>query len=69
MFSNDSSRLALRITEINGRVMPGIDSFTNEHATDSIIKLAHDTLIIGQLKYVGPDKKYGHDDVFYLREK
>jgi len=69
LFSNDSSRIALRITEINGRVLPGNDSFNNEHATDSIIKLTQDTLIIGQLKYFGPGKKYGHDDVYYLSEE
>lgn len=68
LFSNDSSRIALRITVINGRVLPGNDSFNNEHATDSIIKLTQDTLIIGQLKYFGPGKIYGHDDVYYLRE-
>ncbi|MBX7155731.1 MAG: hypothetical protein U0Y96_16345 [Candidatus Kapaibacterium sp.] len=68
LFSKDSTKLALAITEMNGMAMPGQDLFDNKYANDSLIKLTKDTLIDGQLKYFGKEKTYGHDDIYYVRE-
>ncbi len=70
LFSNDSSKLAIGIYEMNGKILIGNEiPFHNKFANDSIIKLTKDTLIDGQLKYYGAEKRYGHDDVYYLREE
>ncbi len=68
LFSNDSLKLALGITEMNGTPMPGNDSFDNRFATDSILSLTNDTFIDAQLGYFGKQKIYGHDDIYYIRE-
>jgi hypothetical protein len=68
LFSKDSSKLALALTEMNGTSISGPDSFDNRFANDSIITLTYDTFIDAQLKYYGEQKIYGHDDVYYLRE-
>jgi hypothetical protein len=67
-FSNDSSKLAFSITEMNGTVTSNL-SIENTKPTDSLIRLTIDTLIIGRLAYYGVHKIYGHDDWYYTREK
>lgn len=69
LFNNDSTKLAMTLTDMNGTKMPSTEPFTNKYANDSIIKLTQDTLIDGQLQYFGANKIYGHDDIYYVREK
>ena len=69
LFSNDSTKLAFSITEMNGAAMKNNEPLTNKYATDSIIKLTKDTLIDGHLGYFGEKQIYGHDDIYYVREK
>ncbi len=68
LFSNDSSKLALEINEMNGTPMPGNDPFNNRFANDSILKLTNDTFIDARLAYFGNQKIYGHDDICYIRD-
>jgi len=65
-FTSDSSKLAFGVTSMNGsnvQSMPLADS----KAVDSIILLSADTLIDAHIAYFGPDRKYGHDDWYYVR--
>jgi len=68
LLSNDSTKIAFRITQMNGTPFGEGEPFDNKFANDSIIKLTKDTLIDGQLKYFGVEKIYGHDDIYYVRE-
>ena len=68
LFSNDSTKLTLAITEINGNPISDTTPFDNKYANDTLIKLTKDTLIDGHLAYFGNDKIYGHDDYYYVRE-
>ena len=68
LFSNDSSKPAFVITEMNGTSMSGNDSFDNRFANDSILRLTSDTFIDAHLAYFGEQRTYGHDDLYYVRE-
>ncbi|HEX4375107.1 MAG TPA: hypothetical protein VHZ50_17510 [Puia sp.] len=69
LFSHDSTKLAMTLTEMNGTTMTNNHSLNTDYATDSIIKLTKDTLIDGHLGYFGVEKIYGHDDIYYISEK
>ena len=64
-FNTDSSKYVISLTEFNGQPTKDM-SLDDKKATDLIIKLTVDTLIVGQEKYFGPDKIYGHDDLYYV---
>ena len=68
LFSNDSTKLALGITEMNGNPLLDTARFGNKYANDTLIRLTKDTLIDGHLSYFGNNKIYGHDDYYYVRE-
>jgi hypothetical protein len=67
-FDKSGSKLAFQITEMNGAEMKDME-LDAKHPTDSIMKLTKDTLIYAQLKYYGPNKIYGHDDMYFVRQK
>ena len=69
LYNNDSTKLALTLTEMNETKMPSDAAFNNKYANDSIIKLTQDTLIDGQLQYFGQQKIHGHTDIYYVREE
>src|SRR5665213_2840574 len=66
LFNNDSTKLALGITEMNGSPISETNSFDNKYANDTLVKLTKDTLIDGHLAYFGSQKVYGHDDYYYV---
>ena len=68
LFSDDSSKLALGITEMNETLLSGNEPFNNRFANDSILRLTNDTFVDARLAYFGEKKIYGHDDVYYIRE-
>jgi hypothetical protein len=66
-FAADSSKLVFSTTSAGGMTMPSAP-LDKTHPIDSIIVLNSDTLIKGMLAYFGPEKKYGHNDWYYIRE-
>ena|SRR5580692_10965101 len=67
-FSDDSIKLAFAITSMNGSPLKSLP-LENTTPTDSLVRLTTDTLIYARLAYYGPEKVYGHDDWYYVREK
>jgi hypothetical protein len=65
-FTSDSSKLVFGVTSMNGSNVQSI-SIDVSKATDSIIRLSADTLIDAHLAYFGPERKYSHDDWYYVR--
>ena len=68
LFSDDSSKLALGISEMNGTPISENQPFNYRYANDSILILTNDTFIDARLAYFGNQEIYGHDDVYYIRE-
>jgi len=64
-FSEDSSKLAIELTELNGNPMGGLP-LNEMKPTDSILKLTRDTLIIGMLAQYGELRIHGHDDRYFV---
>ncbi len=70
LYNNDSTKFVIMVDYMNGQKLNGQDDFLDtKYATDSIIMLTNDSLIIGMLAYFGSEKIYGHDDWYYIREK
>ena len=68
-FNIDSSKFAFTITEMNSQSVKDGFSISDAIPNDSIIKLNSDTLIYDELKYYGKEKIYGHDDLYFVKEK
>ena len=66
-FTSDSTKLLFSLSSMNGAPVKDMP-MDKAKATDSILRLTADTLIIAQLAYFGPKQEYGHDDVYYTRE-
>jgi len=64
-FSDDSMKIAIELTELNGNPVRGL-SLSEMKPTDSILKLTHDTLILGTLKEYGNLRIHGHDDRYFV---
>ncbi len=66
-FDADSAKLAFALTSMGGTPMASLP-LEKTKPTDSILKLTADTLIYGSLAYYGPEKVYGHDDLYFVRD-
>jgi hypothetical protein len=64
-FNADSSKFVISLTELNGQPTKDM-SLDDKIATDLIIRLTSDTLIVGEEGYFGPEKIYGHDDWYFV---
>jgi hypothetical protein len=64
-FNADSSKFVISLTELNGQPTKDI-SLDEKQASDLILRLTADTLIVGEEGYFGPQKTYGHDDWYFV---
>jgi hypothetical protein len=65
-FSADSTKIGIELTQLNGNPMQGLP-LKDIKPTDSIMKLTHDSLILGVLGEYGELRIHGHDDRYFVR--
>ena len=65
-FNDDSSRIAIALTEQSGRTIPKAMGIESSKPTTIILLLSTDSLVLGEEAYFGPERKLGHDDKYYV---
>ncbi len=66
IFNSDSTKLAIAITELNGTKMANTANINQVKPTTIILHISRDSLIVGNEFYSGSERKYGHDDLYYV---
>jgi hypothetical protein len=66
-FNSDSTKFGYQLTEYMGHKIGTKNPVA--YYNQIILKLTPDTLIYGSEGYYGKEKKYGHDDWYFVRVK
>lgn len=65
-FNEDSTKFGLKMTDYNGM---NVSNSLPIAKNILIIKLTADTLVYGTEAYYGKEKKYGHEDWYFIKER
>lgn len=65
-FNSDSTKLNIALTEMDGKHVDKTMNIEQTKPTTIILFLSNDSLILGKEVYYGKDRKYGHDDSYYI---